>query len=69
MLERDRSDRPQSGDIREDLEWLADMLHQPQPRKQQREHTGRWTPPLGGIATSPQIVAGEIGSGRATTED
>ena len=67
MLERDRSDRPQTGDIREDLEWLADMLHQPQPRKQQREHTGRWTPPMGGVAT--QIIAGEIGSGRATTED
>jgi len=63
MLAFDRDDRPPSTDIREDLEWLADVLHQPQP--QSSRHTGRWTPPLGGV---PSVVAGEIRS-RSETKD
>jgi eukaryotic-like serine/threonine-protein kinase len=59
MLAREPYDRPASDAIREDLQWLADVLHEPQPRAR----TQRWTPPLGGVPAS--IVAGEIRSSRS----
>lgn len=58
MVSRERYDRPGSSEIREDLDWLAEVLHEPQPRK----HTGRWIPPLGNVSS---VVAGEI---RATDD-